>query len=81
MLRILLGGGEVAALVRREGPSRSRSRVAEEVLDDLRERLARTRWPAQPAEEGWELGVDIAYLRELCDHWAGRYDWRAFERG
>ncbi len=44
--------------------------VAEEVLDDLRARLARTRWPSQPPEEGWELGVDVAYLRELCGHWA-----------
>jgi pimeloyl-ACP methyl ester carboxylesterase len=43
------------------------------VFDDLRERLARTRWPEQPFA-GWELGVDIAYLRELCDHWASTYD-------
>jgi pimeloyl-ACP methyl ester carboxylesterase len=53
--------------------------VAEEVLDDLRARLARTRWPSQPPEEGWELGVDVAYVRELCGHWAAGYDWRACE--
>jgi pimeloyl-ACP methyl ester carboxylesterase len=51
----------------------------QDVIDDLRERLTRTRWPSQTAEEGWELGVDIAYLRELCGHWADSYDWRAFE--
>jgi pimeloyl-ACP methyl ester carboxylesterase len=62
-----------------DAPQPFEVRVADEVLDDLRDRLARTRWPSQPAEEGWELGVDVAYLRELCDHWAGRYDWRAFE--
>jgi len=54
-------------------------RVAEQVLDDLRLRLGRTRWPEQPADEGWELGVDVAYLRELCGYWANHYDWRAFE--
>jgi pimeloyl-ACP methyl ester carboxylesterase len=54
-------------------------RVAEQVLDDLRSRLGRTRWPEQPADEGWELGVDVAYLRELCEYWANQYDWRAFE--
>ena len=54
-------------------------RVAEPVLDDLRSRLGRTRWPEQPADKAWELGVDIAYLRELCGHWAGGYDWRTFE--
>jgi pimeloyl-ACP methyl ester carboxylesterase len=54
-------------------------RVGEEVLEDLRARLARTRWPSQPVEEGWELGVDVAYLRELCDYWGAHHDWRAFE--
>ena len=46
-------------------------RVAEQVLDDLRARLGRTRWPEQPAEQGWELGVDVAYLRELCGSLGG----------
>ena len=53
--------------------------VPDQVLDDLRSRLRRARWPQQPAEEGWQLGVDIAYLRELCEYWADRYDWRGFE--
>ena len=52
-----------AALVDAEAPEPFEVRVADEVLDDLRGRLARTRWPSQPAEEGWELGVDVAYLR------------------
>ena len=54
-------------------------RVDEQVLDDLRSRLGRTRWPEQPADQGWELGVDVAYLRDLCGYWANQYDWRAFE--
>jgi pimeloyl-ACP methyl ester carboxylesterase len=54
-------------------------RVADQVLDDLRARLGRTRWPEQSASEGWELGMDVAYLRQLCEHWATRYDWREFE--
>jgi pimeloyl-ACP methyl ester carboxylesterase len=49
-----------------------------EVVEDLRERLGRTRWPAQPSGLNWELGMDIAYLRELCDHWANGYDPDAF---
>jgi pimeloyl-ACP methyl ester carboxylesterase len=53
--------------------------VPDQVLDDLWERLGRTRWPGQPAGEGWDLGMDIPYLRELCDHWAGAYDWRRLE--
>ena len=53
--------------------------VPEAVLADLRERLARTRWPELTGEHGWELGADIAYLEELCEYWAGTYDWRATE--
>lgn len=54
--------------------------VADEVLDDLRERIARVRWPEQPPGTGWGHGGDFAYLRELCRHWAAAYDWRATER-
>ena len=54
--------------------------IGEAVLDDLRERLHRTRWPEQPAGTGWAHGGDYAYLRSLCDHWAGTYDWRQIER-
>lgn len=53
--------------------------VPEEALTDLRERLGRTRWPQLAGEWGWEYGADIGYLRELCEHWAGEYDWRALE--
>jgi microsomal epoxide hydrolase len=53
--------------------------VDESVLDDLRRRLESTRWPTQPADAGWDLGVDMAFLRGLCEHWAHAYDWRAFE--
>ena len=54
--------------------------VADEVLDDLRRRLAETRWPDQPDGLGWEYGFDHSYLRELCDHWRTEYDWRQLER-
>jgi pimeloyl-ACP methyl ester carboxylesterase len=53
--------------------------VDQSVLDDLRARLERTRWPDQPAGDPWELGTDVGYLRELCDHWAHDYDWGRFE--
>ncbi|MFI6395790.1 epoxide hydrolase family protein [Nonomuraea sp. NPDC050540] len=48
-------------------------------LDDLRERLARTRWPARLPGAEWSRGVPVAYLRELAGHWADGYDWRAWE--
>src|SRR5262245_50627099 len=54
-------------------------RVDDTVLDDLRARLGRTRFPDQIEGTGWEYGVPIAYLRELADYWRTTYDWRAHE--
>ncbi|MFC5831997.1 epoxide hydrolase family protein [Nonomuraea insulae] len=47
-------------------------------LDDLRERVRRTRWLAQ-LPGGWSRGVPVAYLRELAAYWADGFDWRAQE--
>ena len=54
--------------------------IADEAIADLRERLERTRWPEQPPDEGWELGTDLAYARELCEHWRERYEMKRLER-
>lgn len=48
-------------------------------LDDLRERLARTRWPAELPDVGWSRGVPLAYLKELAAYWRDDYDWRKHE--
>jgi epoxide hydrolase len=56
-----------------------RIEIPESELDDLRERLARTRWPDPATAAGWTQGVPLDYARELCDHWARRYDWRRCE--
>jgi pimeloyl-ACP methyl ester carboxylesterase len=48
-------------------------------LDDLRERLARTRWPDELPGVGWSRGVPLAYLQELAEYWRTGYDWRSWE--
>ncbi|MFK0252748.1 epoxide hydrolase family protein [Streptomyces sp. NPDC090445] len=48
-------------------------------LDDLRERLARTRWPAETPDTGWTRGAPQGYLRELVAYWRDGFDWRAVE--
>jgi pimeloyl-ACP methyl ester carboxylesterase len=53
--------------------------IPESELDDLRDRLARTRWPDPATAEGWTQGVPLDYARELCDYWAREYDWRRCE--
>jgi pimeloyl-ACP methyl ester carboxylesterase len=53
--------------------------VPAEVLDDLRDRLARTRWPDQIRGSGWGYGTNLEYLQELCTYWRNDFDWRAQE--
>ena len=38
-------------------------------LDDLNDRLARTRWPDELPGVGWDRGVPLDYLKELAEHW------------
>ena len=53
--------------------------VPDAVLDDLRSRLARTRWPEAECVDDWSQGIPLAYTRELADYWADGYDWRSRE--
>jgi len=48
-------------------------------LDDLRQRLERTRWPADPGNPDGRYGAPRAYVQRLVEHWAGAYDWRREE--
>jgi epoxide hydrolase len=52
--------------------------IPQEVLDDLRDRLDRTRWTDDTPGDG-QYGVAVDYLRRLVDHWRTGYDWRAWE--
>ncbi|HEX8769451.1 MAG TPA: epoxide hydrolase [Acidimicrobiales bacterium] len=71
-------------------PSAARSRCSTAVdpfrieipqndVDDLSERLSRTRWPDEPWDTGWQRGVPVRYLRQLADYWQSQYDWRRYE--
>ena len=46
-------------------------------LDELRERLARTRWLDEFPGSGWAYGASRSYLEELCRYWRDGFDWRA----
>ncbi len=54
-------------------------KVADEVLADLRARLARVRWPDEAPDAAWRYGTSVAYMQELVEYWRTRYDWRAHE--
>jgi len=56
-----------------------RLQVPDKALSELKERLARTRWPDEPPLEPWSTGTSLAYAKELCEYWRSRFDWRAWE--
>ena len=56
-----------------------RIEVPEEDLDDLRRRIAATRWPSKELVEDRSQGVQLATLQELARYWASDYDWRECE--
>jgi epoxide hydrolase len=53
--------------------------VPNAVLDDLKERLARTRWPEAETVDDWSQGIPLAYTRDLAAYWADGYHWRSRE--
>lgn len=52
--------------------------IPQDDVDDLRDRLARTRWPRDLAGAE-QRGVPAASLRPLAEHWRDGFDWRAQE--
>mgnify|MGYP001330993218 CR=1 FL=1 len=53
--------------------------VPAQQLDDLAARLARTRWPDELPDAGWDYGIPRRRIEALVDYWRTDYDWRAQE--
>lgn len=56
-----------------------RIEVPQAEIDDLRDRLARTRWSDDLPDVGWDYGMPTAVLREMVEVWRTSYDWRTHE--
>ncbi len=54
--------------------------VGQTVLDDLRERIAKTRFPDEIIHSGWTYGAGLQYMKELSDYWLNDFDWRKVEK-
>ena len=53
--------------------------VDDEILTDLNDRLARTRWPDSEPVDDWTQGIPLQYVQDLCAYWQTDYNWRATE--
>ncbi|WP_022894098.1 epoxide hydrolase family protein [Agromyces subbeticus] len=51
--------------------------VRHDELDDLRDRLLRTRWSPDWPSTGWAAGTEQTELRRLTAYWADGFDWHA----
>ncbi len=56
-----------------------RIEIPQEAIDDLRERLRRTRWPDEVQDADWDYGVPLEFMRNIIHYWATSFDWRAQE--
>ena len=55
-------------------------RVPQSVLDDLKTRLARTRFPDEINGAGWDYGANLEYMKDLVSYWCNEFNWREQER-
>jgi microsomal epoxide hydrolase len=60
-------------------PAPYRLHVQDAAIGDLRERLARTRFPDEPPLERWSTGTSLSYLKDLVQYWQDKFDWRGQE--
>ncbi len=56
-----------------------RFEIPDGTLNELKRRLAETRWPDRETPKDWSQGVPLAYTQEVCEYWRTRYDWRRCE--
>jgi pimeloyl-ACP methyl ester carboxylesterase len=83
---VLLGGAHVFVAAQSNTNRRPdavvpfKINVPDSVLVDLKQRLARTRFPGDIPGSGWDYGTNLAYLKDLVAYWRDKYDWRAAER-
>lgn len=60
-------------------PEPFRLSVPDAAIADLRERLARARFPDEAPVAPWSYGASLAYMRDLAEYWRTKFDWRAQE--
>ena len=55
------------------------AQIPEASLEDVRERLSRTRWPESLPDARWGYGADLDTVKEYAEYWRTTFDWRAIE--
>ena len=53
--------------------------IPDEILKDIRARVAAYKWHEMPDDGGWSYGANLDYMKELSAYWLDEYDWRTHE--
>jgi pimeloyl-ACP methyl ester carboxylesterase len=53
--------------------------IKQAAIDNLKFRIAQTRWTDEIIDSGWEYGANLNYMQELADYWLNSFDWRKVE--
>ena len=53
--------------------------IDQSILDDLKNRISKTRWTDEIENSKWEYGTNKKYLKELCNYWQTDFDWQKQE--
>ena len=53
--------------------------IPDETIREITTRVAAFPWHEMPDDGGWEYGTNLDYMKEFCDYWVTKYDWRMQE--
>jgi len=53
--------------------------IKQDILDDLKLRIEKTRWPDEILNSNWTYGASLSYMKELSEYWLTGFDWRKTE--
>ncbi len=54
--------------------------VPEDVIQKIYTRVKEYPWHEMPDDGGWSYGTNLNYMKDFCDYWINKFNWREQER-
>ena len=54
--------------------------VPEDVIQKIYTRVKEYPWHEMPDDGGWSYGTNLDYMKDFCDYWINKFNWREQER-
>ena len=52
----------------------------DDVINKIYSRVKEYPWHEMPDDDGWSYGTNLDYMKEFCDYWINKFNWREQER-